>query len=121
MTTAAVLRDEDGNEIAMELTPVIGSFKCYFLLYIKTITEVDISACRNLDVTRFTESIVCCTGLQKIVMKGCTQFTQNDLLNMLSKLPNLKYFNIEGCKEMSIAQIMSILNLLPKLQIQFRM
>ena len=99
----------------MELTEKIGEFSPSLLVYFDTITDLDIQGCREIDRKHFSESVIACTNLAKINIANCTQFTQYDLVKMLSNLKNITYINATNCQQLEYCNAYVILSSLPKL------
>ena len=61
--------------MTVNLSLVVGSFQLHIIEVMVNLQEINISGC-SIDPNIFTETIIKCTKLEKIVMMGCKQFSE---------------------------------------------
>ena len=84
----------NGQRIFENFTDQLGQFSPTVLIYFSGLRELDVSGCTQIDSNLFTDCIVACVNLLKLVMVRCIQFTQYQVLKFVRNLPELKYFDV---------------------------
>ena len=57
---------------------------------------VELSGCDSIEPDSFVKGISECTKLEQIVMRFCTQFSEWQIVEMCTSLPNLTYVDALG-------------------------
>ena len=89
----------DGMLTFADITPQLGEFTPSLLPYFDNLLELDVSGCIKIDSNLFTDCVVACVNLNKLVMKACTQFSQYQIAKFVSNLKSLEYLDVSNGPE----------------------
>ena len=98
------------------LTPEVGPFTAAVLIYFQDLQELDISCCQKIDANLFCDCIVACKQLKKLIMVGCKQFSEYQVVKFVPNLPMLRYFDLSKCAQITYCSAYVILSNLHCLQ-----
>ena len=93
----------------VNLTPIYGGFNSYVMSVMKDLVDMDVSGCRKLNTDDFVESIVDAFKVEKLNISGCTQFTEQQIIDICTCLPNLVSVDATGCTGLQFANALTIL------------
>ena len=117
------MQDNSRDEVEIDITDKIYTFTPFFLLYVRNITQLDLSGCQDVNANDFTQCLTSCKQLTKIILKCCSQFTELQFSLMFHELPNMTYIDLENCTELSLptaycilvqVQTIQMMNFMPK-------
>ena len=106
----------DGVLTFVNISPQVGSFTPTLLIYFPQLSELDISGCKGIDQSLFTDCIGACSHLKKLVMTGCIQFQQYHIVRFASTVKKINYLDAENCGEFTYANAYAILATLQDLR-----
>ena len=97
-------------------TRTLQKFRPTNLKYCCNLTNLNISNCFDLDAKIFMDSIQFCSKLEFLCFVNCTQFTEQDITEMLTSLINLTYVDGTGTQEIIFCNALNIVCSLHKLE-----
>ena len=106
----------DGMLTFVNITPKLGYFSPTILLYFPELLQLDISGCKGIEPSLFTDCIGSCVNLKKLVLKGCNQFQQYHVVRFSSSVKQLSYLDAENCGEFTYANAYALLATLQHLE-----
>ena len=115
LRTTVFLSKPNTCGVEMEISDEIGGFNAMFLIYLRDIAELDISGCVSIPALDFIDCVVACSNLKLLNMRGCKQFADLHLMQMIPKLSNLGSLCLEECQEIGFPVAFWILSSLPNL------
>ena len=80
------------------------------------LTNINLSNCFELESSVTVKSLKKCLNLEVIILLNCTQFTEQQLTDLLSSLVNLEYVDCTGTQEMIFCNCLNIVCSLLKLR-----
>ena len=108
---------EDEEGLKVDITDIYGGFSRMIMAKMDDIFRVNISGCDNLNPSEFTEAILGCLKMERLDMVGCTQFTEYNIVDICTSLPNLVHFDARQCSGLQYANANIILCNLRQLKI----
>ena len=100
----------------LDISDDIG-FEPFFLLYFPNIQEIDVSDCGILiDAESFVDCVVSCLQLKNLKMINCKQFSQNQMVKMMTNLKTLVYVDASHCQPLLYANAFNIVSSLRPLE-----
>ena len=66
-------------------------FQPDYLVYFNHLVDVDISHCRGIRAEEFIDCIAACNKIEVLKLQGCSQFSQNQLVKIMTNLKKLEY------------------------------
>ena len=108
---------EDENGLKVDLTHIYGGFSEFTLDKLSEVFAVDISGCTTLNPCEFVEGLMGCIDLEKLVMVGCHQFSEYNIVDVCTSVPYLKYFDARKCSGLQYANANVILCNVRKLKV----
>ena len=100
---------EDDTGLTVDVTHICGGFSAPVLQKMSDIICVDISGCTHLDASEFVEGIVSCIQMEKLLMVGCSLFTEYNIVDICTSLPNLIHLDSRKCSGLQYANAHVIL------------
>ena len=88
---------EDENGLTVDITDIYGGFSAFTLQNMSDIICVDISGCCTINPSDFIEGLLGCIQIEKLKMVGCKQFSEYNIVDICTSLPNLAYFDGRNC------------------------
>ena len=88
---------EDDTGLSVDITPIYGGFQKKTLQKMKNLITVDVSGCTDMDSTQFIDSLMSCIQIEKLEIMGCTQFSEYNIVDICTSLPNLTYIDATNC------------------------
>ena len=85
----------------IDISEYINGFSAFIFVYMNDIASINISECTSLPVVDFVDCVAACRNLQSLTMRGCTQFSELHMLQMIPQLKQLRYLDLERCQEIS--------------------
>ena len=101
------------------MTKLYGGFSAATMQQMDDIVRVDISFCFDLNACDFVQAILGCIDITKLEMVGCKQFTEYNIVDICTSLPNLEYFDARACSGLQYVNAYVILTNARKLK-QFK-
>ena len=100
---------EDANGLLVNITDLYGGFQQFTFEKMSGLANVDISGCKALNASEFTEVLIKCLKIEKVEMVGCTQFSEHQIVDICTSLPKLVHFDSRKCTGLQYANANVIL------------
>ena len=102
-----VFEDEFG--LTVDLTQIYGGGNDQVIKLMTELENADISGCCKIVPADYIDSILNCTKIMKFQMIGCEQFSEYQIIDICTSLPNLTYFDASNCKGLQFVSAYVIL------------
>ena len=105
------------------ISPLVGAFKPDLVTAMVNLQHIDISHC-CIEPKMFIDAIVQCSKIEEVVMTGCQQFSEYQIVKMCKGLPKLIHLNALDCSGLmsvsayqiiTTSQIIKVLKVEPKM------
>ena len=106
----------EGTVQNINLTQSIGSFLPTYLPYMTKLQSIDISGCHTIDTVMFVDCIYACQNLMEIIMISCYDFTESQMVKILSNLPKLEIVDCTHATKLTFCDTFTIVSSLHALR-----
>ena len=94
----------------------IQSFESSKLKFCINLSKLDMSGCWHINPEIVMAAVKHCSHLKEILLENCTQFTEQQMRDMLSSLEKLEFINCTGTQEMIYCNALQIISSLYELE-----
>ena len=93
----------------MNITDIYGGMNRATMQKMVELTTVDMSGCTDFEPSEFIDGILKCCKIEKLEIAGCKQFTEHNIIDICTSLPELIYFDASKCAGLQYANAHVIL------------
>ena len=108
---------ETANGLQVDITKIYGGSSSGALHKMVNLESIDLSFCCDINPADFVEGLLGCMKIKKLEMVGCKQFTEYNIVDICTSLPNLEYFDGRACSGLQFSNANVILTNARKLQV----
>ena len=101
----------------IDITAMLGSFTPTYFLYFPYVQQLDVSGCNHFDTSLFVDCVTSLTNLIEIIMIGCTEFKESQLVRILINLQKLEIVDCTRATPLLFCNAYTVVSALRNLRI----